>query len=321
MNATSRAGDIAVALLGMGVVVVLVVAIFAKHIEPWPASTSAPTTEPDIQSPTQPPNTSDEAAAEAVIAILGKAGTLRLRALSAVPTRPPATSKASTCNVETLPVSSSAGSASLAAGWDVVSDQTFGQYQVVIVQSGAHWKAGQGCIPEGTSALIFKGDALQAVAYDKNSKQSDSTLIRAQRIDDKTMRLFAFDGALAELALAPTSISLRELPSFDEVCNGREQVPRIERLSYVEARKRLMSEGWQPLNGTRIGAGDSFASIAEELGRCTPLGKCSTDYAHLGGDAITVATKSAPIDTNGNDLIDIGEDPIVEGYFVACRGG
>jgi hypothetical protein len=204
----------------------------------------------------------------------------------------------------------------------VVSDQTFGQYQVVIVQSGAHWMAGQGCIPEGTSALIFEGDALQAVAYDKNSKQTDSTLIRAQRIDDKMIRLFASDGALAELALTPTSISLRELPPFDDVCNGREQVPRIERLNYVEARRRLMSEGWQPFNGSaRLDPGDPFASIAEELGRCTPLGKCSTDYSHLGGDAITVATKTAPTDTNSDGLIDIGEDPVVEGYFVACGGG
>lgn len=314
-------GDVVVVLVGLGILVALSVGLLAKYLRPPSPVVTAPTSG-DVATSTQAPpvpavELPSRVTIEPEIAIFGSVGKLRLTALSDIPKRPSIGLSSDLCPSEETTPTSIPGVAAKAAGWDVIVDQRYADYQVVIVQAGSHWVDGQGCLGNGTSVLVFLDEKLQAVAYDTTKTLTDSSFVRAQPLSDRLMRLHAVSGALAELVLNPEVIQLRPLPEFDTACNGRVRVPRIERMNYLEARNRIMAEGWDPPRRNLDPQGAVLP--IDEIGQCTGSGGCSVVFSHISGDSLTIPTLRAPSDTNEDGQIDASEAPKVGGFFVSCR--
>lgn len=311
-------GDVTVILAGLGILVALSTGLLVKYLRP--ASPVLTATSGDLETSVQPAPADEPPSKVTIdpeIAIFGSVGKLRLTALSDIPKRPSTEVSSDLCFGEKSSPSSIPGAAAVAAGWDVVADQAYAGYQVVVVQAGSRWVAGQGCLGNGTSVLVFAGERLQAVAYDAAKARTDSSLIRAQPLSDRLIRLYATSGALAELVLKPAAIQLRPLPEFDIACNGRVRIPRIERMNYLEARSRIMAEGWdlaqkdlEPQNDERP---------MDELGQCAGSGGCSVEFTHVSGDSLTIPALRAPADANEDGHIDASEFPQVGGFYVTCR--
>lgn len=94
----------------------------------------------------------------------------------------------------------------------MAQDQNVAGYQLVVVDAGIERGRNGQCLPAGMSVLVFRGEALTAIAYSRNGAKA-IWLTSAHPVGPDTVQLTGVDGPAALVTLSPTAIRLTELPS------------------------------------------------------------------------------------------------------------
>lgn len=136
----------------------------------------------------------------------GRVGSVRLVAVKELPNQTAAWDRKGICSQPSLPTSSAAARIAIAEGWRVTADFPVAGYQAVMVDAGAE-HLNSGCAPVGASLLIFVGERLVAIAYDRNSARN-SKLASAQATSETSIGLFSNQTQIATVTLMDESVSL-----------------------------------------------------------------------------------------------------------------
>ncbi len=319
-----KAGDITVLVFGLGIITVLLVGIFFKFItrssnDSIEVKSPAPQSTQSVSAIEKLENTLPESVEEEV-AISGRVGRIYLTALNDIPTRQNSGLPDMECEIKESNSTSPAALAAKASGWNVVGDEIYARFQVVMVISGSLWNADNGCLGKGASMLFFLNGKLQAVAYDGNKNWSNAVLVGMNRVSADRMRLFASNGALAEVVFGDNFIELVALPKYDFLCEDRAQVPRLERTGYIEARKELITSGWSPAESESSAQySQENDKLSQEIKMCETVGKCRINFLNESRDMLTILVKDTPKDANENGQFEDGEFPSIDNFYVTCR--
>lgn len=258
---------------------------------------------------------SHNTAAQSAPAFTSDVGGLRIVATSILPTQRADADGARFCSEYVHEPVSPGARAARDAGWLVTGEATLSGYQAVSFVGGLEPGTSGTCQMNNGNVALFKGEALQAIAYADNSGNQSIGYIKAV---DGGLRIL--DGDILNAPVADIhvgqdgSVTLAPVAAEDRVCNGAGMVPDINELPINEARDRLIKAGWTPAprpQPVREVEDPRAAALAArgvtEVDSCsgTGLGYCSFDYNGPAG-RLSVTT------------VGDGEWPTVARYGVDC---
>lgn len=198
--------DVLPLLIAGMILVALLVGIFNKYIVDGanPATNaaiplSAPTFVPAPPVPAGP------------VTVAGRVRSLRIAAATTLPSRPGRLKSHPSCPAQAARGQSHAALAAAKAGWRVTQDRSVADYQLVVVDAGIERGRGGQCLPAGTSVLLFRGEALTAIAYSRTGPGA-IWLTSVVPVSSNAVQLIGVDGPAALLTLSPTTIHLSKLP-------------------------------------------------------------------------------------------------------------
>lgn len=243
---------------------------------------------------------------------------LDLVAMSALPAAPQGQGETDFCShlfVET--VSTPGGQDATAKGWHVTAELPLGDLTVVSFVGNATPATSGTCELLDGNVGFYSGGQLVALLY---STQPDDLMIGRIRPFGNGLRILSGDvlpGTTADLVRTADQIAVTDPAKEEPVCNGAATVPEIEGLPIDEARKRLISAGWEPVPGDpaqqSLGFAQDIASAdVPEVEDCsgTGFGFCAYRYSGPAGElSVTTAGEG------GED----GGLPLVYTYGVDCR--
>lgn len=198
--------DVLPLLIAGMILVALLVGIFNKYVAGgfYPATTAAASPSAPTAAPAPP-------VSNGPVAVSGRVGSLRIAAATTLPSRPGRFRSHPSCPAQAAPAQSPAALAAAKAGWRVAQDQNLAGYQLVVVDAGIERGRNGQCLPAGMSLLIFRGEALTAIAYSRNGPKA-VWLTSAHPVGPDTIQLTGVDGPAALVALSPIAVRLTELP-------------------------------------------------------------------------------------------------------------
>jgi len=189
----------------------------------------------------------DNTAAHAAPSFTSDVGDLRIVATSALPTQRADAESARFCTEYIHEAVSPGARAARDAGWFVTGEATLNGYQAVSFVGGLEPGTSGACQLRNGNVALFKGRALQAIAYADGAGNLSIGYIEAV---DGGLRIL--DGDVLNLPVADIhvgqdgSVTLSAVAAVDKVCNGAASVPDVHELPINVARDRLIKAGWTP---------------------------------------------------------------------------
>jgi hypothetical protein len=212
------------------------------------------------------------------------------------------------CADYSLKPQSSAGRAAAAKGWLIAGEARLGPLTAVLIVGGYEPGTSAVCYARNGNIALYDGARLVAIVY--AAKGSDVQIGSFEQIGE-TLRIGTSTpiAPFGDLTIHGRDISFGPISASDSVCGGRRTVPNVYGLPIVEARRKLIANGWKPVASSEevwaLGA-ELRAQGVVEVSSCsgTGYGFCAFEYA-AGGDRL--------------DLTTTDDDAEVGSYSVECH--
>ena len=249
-------------------------------------------------------------------ALASKVDTLRIAAVSTLPSNQGDTGDASLCS-QFIQAPTSAGARAVRdAGWFVTGQASLGGYQAVSFVGALRPGTSGTCQLDDGNVALFKDGSIRAIAYGRKGTPNAIGMIRAEAGVVKIHDGDILHAPAAVLRVADDgAVSIDPLPASDAVCNGAATVPNIQNLGIDRARDSLANAGWAPSPRAKPmreaedpRAFDLASRGVSEVDSCSGTGMGYCNFAYRGpAGRLTVTT------------VGDAEWPTVARYAVTCK--
>ncbi|MGN7982193.1 hypothetical protein [Burkholderia sp. 22313] len=203
-------------------------------------------------------------------------------------------------------------------GWVVTSEAPLGRYTVVTFTSGFKPGTSAICFARHANVGVFDGTTLVALGYTTHAARWQ--LGSVEPLESGALLVWGGDGPAApvgELREEHGGLRLTAVAAERTYCHGRAVVPNVYGKPLDQARRILISHGWQPLPPhDKPDPMDGAATLAKhgiiEAEACsgTGMGYCALRYRSAAGVLGVTTVGGEPDTPSANTVID---------HQVACR--